>query len=331
MPLVTLSSGISFQSPKGTPILEAARQAGIKLPYSCMTGRCSTCKSKVLSGSTQKLYPEVGLTEREIDQGWVLSCVRAAESDTIIEISDLGNYDIPESRIWPCRVSEINRLASDVLQVFLRLPPSTEFRFIPGQYIDILGGDGIKRSYSLANASSDNKKIEIHIRAVKNGVMSNFWFNQAKINDLLRFRGPLGTFFLRDTHAVDIFFLATGTGIAPIKSILLSCEKLRKDKAPNSITILWGGRQVTDLYFDIYNILGAHTYIPVLSRPSKDWCGFKGYVQDALIALQPNLMNARVYACGSDSMIKSSRELLVNKGLSPEHFYSDAFVSTGEV
>jgi CDP-4-dehydro-6-deoxyglucose reductase len=284
----------------------------------------------VLSGFTQKLRPEVGLTEREIDEGWVLGCVRAAESDTIIEISNLENYDIPESRIWPCRIAEINRLASDVLQVFLRLPPSAEFRFIPGQYINIIGKDGKKRSYSVASAGSENKKIEIHVRAVKNGAMSNFWFNQAKVNDLLRFCGPLGTFFLRETRAVDIFFLATGTGIAPIKSMLLSFEKFNQDKFPNSITILWGGRQLTDLYFDIYNILGAHTYVPVLSQPSKGWCGFKGYVQDALIALHPNFMNARVYACGSDSMIKSSRNLLINKGLMPEHFYSDAFVSSGE-
>jgi CDP-4-dehydro-6-deoxyglucose reductase len=178
----------------------------------------------------------------------------------------------------------------------------------------------------LANAPKTDNTLELHIQAVDGGAMTDYWFNRAKVNDLLRLNGPLGTFFLRDTAKVNLICLATGTGIAPVKSMLESLSGRLVDQRPRSVTVLWGGRVPEDLYFDVAGMPLGHKFVPVLSRADATWPGARGYVQHALLAMQPDLGNAVVYACGSAAMIHSSKELLVQNGLPAKRFYSDAFV-----
>ena len=142
MPQITLTSGSVFVGASGSSLLDAAAHAGVFFPYSCKTGRCSTCKCKVVSGQTRELHPETGLTEKEKSEGWILSCVRSAETDLTIEVDDLGGVVLPAVKTFPCRVSYLERLAPDVIQVKLRLPPTADFNFIPGQYIDVIGENG---------------------------------------------------------------------------------------------------------------------------------------------------------------------------------------------
>lgn len=329
MALVTLNSGASFQVPAGETILNSARQAQIALPYSCKEGRCSTCKCKIINGKTRSLYPESGLTEQEKAEGWILSCVRAVETDVLLEADSLGGVELPILKTWPCRISDMKSLAPDVVRVLLRLPPAADFRFLPGQYIDVIGANGVRRSYSLANSSFAEKVLELHIRAVEGGIMSNYWFNEAKVNDLLHMSGPQGTFFLRESAGIDVFFLATGTGIAPIKAIMESMANLSPDLRPKTVTVLWGGRRSQDLYLNVADMPGSHIYIPVQSQPADNWSGAKGYVQEVLLDAKPDLVNAAIYACGSEAMIYSAKKLLVEAGLSKKSFYSDAFVRSG--
>lgn len=326
---ITLTSGSVFIGASGSSLLDAATQAGVFLPYSCKTGRCSTCKCKVVKGQTRVLQPETGLTEREKSEGWILSCVRSAETDLTIEVDDLGGVVLPAAKTFPCRVNHLEKLAPDVIQVKLRLPPTADFNFIPGQYINVIGVSGIRRSYSIANSGFQDKLLELHIRAVENGALSEYWFKQARVNDLLRLNGPLGTFVLRDTPDRDLIFLATGTGIAPVKAMLELLLHNSANQTYRSVTVMWGGRVPTDFYFDVGRIAGKFKYIPVLSRADTSWLGARGYVQDELLSLLPDLSQAVVYACGSNSMIHSAREILMKNGLPIKCFYSDAFLPSG--
>lgn len=325
---VHLPNGRQFAAEPGVTLLDAASSAGITLPYSCRTGRCSTCKARVQQGQTRALVAETGLSEDELAAGWVLTCARAAETDVTLDVEDLGGIHLPQPKTLPCRIAELSRLATDVLQVKLRLPPASTFSFIPGQYIDVIGPNGIRRSYSLANASFADQWLELHVRAVPGGAMSNYWFHQAKPNDLLRLNGPLGTFFLRESADLHVFFLATGTGMAPVKAMLESLKHVPAEQRPQSVTVLWGGRQPQDFYFDVTAIGVKQRFVPVLSRPSEGWAGAKGYVQDVLLSMAPDLTKAAVYACGSDAMIHSARQALSDTGLPLSRFYSDAFVSS---
>ncbi|QHE94444.1 2Fe-2S iron-sulfur cluster binding domain-containing protein [Pandoraea fibrosis] len=331
MSIVHLTSGREFAIESGSSILDAASSAGIALPYSCRTGRCSACKALVRRGQTRSLTDETGLSPEEIERGWILTCVRTAETDVELDTEDLGGITLPQPKTLPCRIAELEKLAPDVVRVKLRLPPTSAFSFIPGQYINVIGANGLRRSYSLANASHVEKLLELHIRAVNGGAMSDYWFNHARTNDLLRLNGPLGTFFLRGCANTDIFFLATGTGIAPVKAILESLTQMHEEQLPRSVTVLWGGRKPEDFYMDIAAIPGKHRYIPAISRHNEGWTGAKGYVQDILLSTAPDLSNSAVYACGSDNMIHDAKKLLSDAGLPLERFYSDAFVSSGNI
>lgn len=330
MPLVKLSNGREFSASMGYSLVDAALSADITLPHSCKSGRCSTCKCKVLQGETTALQAEIGLTNEEKHEGWILSCVRSVLTDITLEVEDLGDVVLPQSKTLPCRINSIERLAPNVVRVILRLPPNAEFRSIPGQYIDIIGPVGVRRSYSMANANTADKTLELHIRAVDGGVMSDYWFKQAKANDLLRLNGPLGTFFLRGLGQLNLVFLATGTGIAPVKAMLESLTNLAPEQAPKSVTVFWGGRSTKDFYFDLQVIPARHLFVPVLSRAEKGWTGASGYVQNAFLATGPDLVHSAVYACGSDPMIRDAKAKLLAAGLPETSFFADAFVSSAD-
>lgn len=330
MNILTLLSGRQFKIASNLTLVDAALEAGLTLPYSCKNGRCSTCRCRVLQGKTIALKTESGLTEKEKAEGWILSCVRSAETDVTLDVEDLGNIVLPSSKTYPCRISAIDHLAADVIRVMLRLPPAANFTSIPGQYIDVIGPGGIRRSYSLANANAVDKTLELHIRLVPGGVMSNYWFKKAKINDLLRFNGPLGTFFLRSLDQLNLVFLATGTGIAPVKAMLESLTNIPSTYTPRATSVFWGGRIPSDLYFDVQSISVGHRFTPVLSRAPSNWSGVKGYVQDAFLDTQPDLTQTVVYACGSDAMIRSAKSRLLTTGLPQNRFFSDAFLPSAE-
>jgi CDP-4-dehydro-6-deoxyglucose reductase len=220
-------------------------------------------------------------------------------------------------------------LTPDVLSVKLRLPPNTPFTFLAGQYIDVIGPGGVRRSYSIANAPASDKQLHLHIRGVQSGAMSHYWFDQAKVNELLRITGPLGSFFIRPLTGLHLVFLATGTGIAPVKAMLEQLATAKASDRPLSASVYWGGRESQDLYADPSKWYPSLKYVPVLSRAPVEWNGEHGYVQNALISKNPDWVNTVVYACGSAAMIKSAKAVLTKAGLSDKRFYSDAFVPSG--
>lgn len=328
---IILHSGKAFTADEGETLLDAGMRAGLSLAYSCRTGRCSTCRTRVTAGQTLALHDESGLGQDERAAGWVLGCVRTATSDVELDLEDLGDVRLFPARTLACRVQAVERLAPDVLRVQLRLPPTAEFGYLPGQYIDVIGTGGLRRSYSIANAPSADKCIELHIRAVDGGAMSAYWFGAAKVSDLLRLHGPLGTFFARDIGDLDLVFLATGTGIAPVKAMLEGLASGPAQARQRSVAVYWGGRRPSDLYWKPEVAGLALRFVPVLSRAGAAWDGRRGHVQDALLADAPDLARTALYACGSDTMIHDAQARLTAAGLPARRFSSDAFVCSAAV
>ncbi len=326
MARVSLINHKQFECPAESTILDAAKSHDIMLEYSCRTGRCGTCKAKVISGNTHAVKTEESLTAEELQKGYILTCARIALDNVSLDIEDLGRLAAIKTQTLPCRIDNIQALANDVMQIILRLPPKNSFVYLSGQYIDVIAAGGIRRSYSIANSQLLSDKVELHIRQVENGEMSQYWFSEAKQNDLLRFEGPYGTFCLRDKPQQNIIFLATGTGIAPIKSILEDLNSATEQS--HNIYLYWGGRYPQDIYWqpEFNNI--KINFNPVFSRADETWAGRRGYIQDALLADNVDLSNSVVYACGSAQMIHSAQKLLILNGLESKNFYSDAFVSS---
>ncbi len=328
MPTITLDNNKQFSVKGDETLLDAAKASNLVLEHSCRTGRCGVCKAKVISGTTRVLKTEECLSVQDSDDGLILTCCRTAESDVVLGIEDLGHLANIETKNLPCRIDSLERLTSNIIKVVLRLPPNSGFVFLPGQYINIIGKTGIRRSYSIANAPNVGGKLELHIRMVEQGVMSKYWFTEAKVNDLLRLEGPLGTFILREPTVTNIVFVATGTGIAPVKSMLEVMTKKPDTVAGMKIHIYWGCRTAEDIYWkpDAQNM--EMLFHPILSRPDACWGGRSGYVQNAVICDQIPLDDAVVLACGSSEMILALRQKLVDQGLDLLNFYSDAFISS---
>jgi CDP-4-dehydro-6-deoxyglucose reductase len=324
--VVSLSNHKQFTATSNESILDAGLRANVVLEHSCKTGRCGTCKSQVRSGNTAPLVDEVALTAAEISDGWILTCARSAIDDVLLSVEDLGTGKLSPPRTFPCRIKSLERLAPDVVKVMLRLPPQQTLDYRAGQYVDIIGPNGSRRSYSIANAPTADQAIELHIRRVPGGALSDFWFGEAKINDLLRLHGPLGTFFLRDIADEQLIFLATGTGMSPIKSLLESLSVQAAVLKPASVDVFWGGRTPEDLYWNPAESGQPHRFTPVLSRAGPDWHGARGHVQQAALAMGFDLSRASVYACGSPAMIEGAKAQLQDAGLAARRFHSDAFV-----
>lgn len=327
---VTIRDGKCFDVGGEETILGAALAAGLVFEHGCKAGRCGACKAQVQVGVTRPLMDEIGLSLAEKEAGCILTCVRAAVSDVQLDVEDVGDVRLYPPKTLPCRIYSLERLCADVMRVVLRLPPSQQLDYHPGQYVEVIGRNGLRRSYSIANAATGEKVIELHVRYISNGEMSRYWFHEAQVGDLLRLNGPLGTFFLRDIAGVDLIFLATGTGVAPIKSMLEGLVAEEAKSLPRSIKFFWGGRHPQDLYWNVADLGLELQYIPVLSRADASWSGARGYVQQQVLSITDHLEQVVVYACGSLVMIDGARAELVAAGLNPRRFYSDAFVSSSQ-
>ncbi len=326
---IKLNNNKSFSCEESSTIFSAAEAANILLEHSCLSGRCRSCMVKILEGKTNKLHDEFVLSEIEKKQGYILSCISKPLTDLKLDIEDLGDIKLSKSKTVPAKVDAIEKVTDNVIKVILRLPPSSNFTFIAGQYINVIKGN-IKRSYSIANNLREDSKLELLIKKYPKGEMSRYWFGEAKQNDLIRIVGPLGTFFFRSQPEIEnIVFLATGTGIAPVKAIIEQLSNDYEKLANKKIFIIWGGRYPEDIFFNPDKTkLDSCKFIPVLSRASDLWKGELGYVQEILLKEMDDFSKTQVYGCGSNLMIESAKKTLIEKGLPKNNFYSDAFVAS---
>jgi CDP-4-dehydro-6-deoxyglucose reductase len=217
------------------------------------------------------------------------------------------------------------------------LPLHLNLQFEAGQYVDFILPDGLRRSYSIANAPSAAgvMDLEFHIRHLPGGAFTDKVFGGMKLREKFQFEGPLGSFLLRESSKPALF-LASGTGYAPIRSILL--KELAAGN-PRKMVLYWGGRSRKDLYLleEAQNLARLHanfTFVPVLSEPlaEDEWTGTTGFVHRAVMKDLKDLSAWQVYACGVPVMVDAARRDFVGQCALPEgEFFADAFVSCADL
>ncbi|MFP5074722.1 2Fe-2S iron-sulfur cluster-binding protein [Neisseria sp. WLZKY-1] len=329
---ITLSpDNETFEADDGESILAAARRQGFNLPHSCQNGICGQCKARVLSGRFEQAgHAEQALPAEEAAQNHILMCCCFAQSDISLEVPGYRSGKTPPVKTLPARVASIDYIG-DTAVVRLDMPKKPSFVFLAGQYIDILLKDGSSRSYSLANSPSQTAQLELHIRRREGGLFSGLLFGSepaVREKTVMRVRGPLGTFTLQENDDSPLILLATGTGYAPVQSIL---HHLAEQQSPRPIHLYWGGRTERELYFAreaaaLIGRLKNARFTPVLSRAPESGQSARGYVWQQALADYPDLSGHQVYACGSPAMIVDAQRVLCEKGrLKKEAFFSDAF------
>ena len=339
MPTVTLQpSGQQFQVEEGESILAAALRAGFVLPYGCQNGACGTCKGKLLEGRVDYgVYQRRALTEAERAQGKALFCQARPLGDVVIEARTLGAAKGIQVKKLPCRIHKLERRAEDVMVVQLKLPANEKLVYLAGQFIDFLLKDGARRSFSMANPPHAAELLEIHVRQVAGGQFTDHVFSKMKERDILRFEGPLGTFFLRQDSGKPIVFVASGTGFAPIKAII---EHAFHEGVSRPMVLYWGGRRPKDLYMNELPLKWAAehaqqlSYVPVISDalPEDAWTGRTGFVHRAVMQDFPDLSRHQVYACGVPIMVDSARKDFTSLCRLPEEeFFADSFTTQADL
>src|SRR3954463_2139132 len=272
---VTLQpSGLQFDVEEGESVLGAALRQGYVLPYGCKNGACGSCKGRLIEGRLDYgIYQKKALPDEEKAQGKALFCQAKPLTDVVIEARTVGAAKDIQVKTLPCRVQKLERVADDVMILHLKLPANERLQFLAGQYIEFLLKDGSRRSFSMANAPHDDELLQLHVRRVAGGQFTEHVFTKMKERDILRFEGPLGTFFLREDSDKPIVFVASGTGFAPIKSIV---EHALHIGVKREMVLYWGARTRADLYmFDLPMKWQAEhenfSFVPVLSdSPPED-------------------------------------------------------------
>jgi NAD(P)H-flavin reductase len=233
---------------------------------------------------------------------------------------------------FTAQVEVIKNLTHDVRQLDLRLIEPKTIVFKPGQFISFeiphpRTGHLVTRAYSIASQPSKSDVITLLFNMVPGGPGSEFLFH-LNVGEKTHFKGPAGNFYLREDQGRGLLFIASGTGIAPIRSMLLANAE-RPD--PRQATLFWGLRSQRDVYYqdELVDLIGRTptlTAITTLSRPEPGWSGESGRVLRLIEERIASVTNFSVYLCGNSAMIADSTALLRKKGLCPiyrEKYYDD--------
>lgn len=323
-------SGHKFTVEDDESILDAAIRQGFPLPYGCRNGTCAACLGKVVSGEV--FYPDgppPALPEAGDQAGQALLCQARIDADCEVEIEEVEEARDLVVRTLPVRVASIEALAHDVTCLRLRLPAAERLQFMAGQYIDILMRDGRRRSFSLANPPHDDDCLELHVRQVPGGRFSEELMASLRPKSLLRFEGPLGSFFLREDSNRPAILVAGGTGFAPMQSII---EHAIARGVTRDLHLFWGVRAERDLYARARAEAWARDhanihFTPVLSEPAVEdaWQGATGFVHSAVLAAYPDLQGHQVYMSGPPPMIDAGRTAFRAAGLPAGELFFDSF------
>ena len=334
MPQVTIvPTGESFAIDPQETVLAAALRAGLNLPHSCKGGHCASCRARVLSGTI--VYPQgelpAGITEAEAAESFALLCQAIALTDLVVETREIKAAPSVEVRSLPCRIDRMERLADDVLAVFLRLPAVEHFAFRAGQYLDFILSGGRRRSFSIASAPADGAMLEVHVRKASKSGFTGQLFETMRAGTLLRIEGPLGQFWFRGDSPRSALMVGGGTGYAPLRAML---RQLLATKDRRPITLYWGGRDLGDLYehnwlLHVATVRPGFEYRPVLSGEIDavgEWDGRRGLVHDAVLAdLGDDISRYDVYASGPPAMVEAIRATFVGRGLPRGQLFFDSF------
>ena len=328
MPKVVIpQAGRSLEVNDGQTILLAALAAGIPYPHGCKSGRCGSCKSRLVSGEVDLLpHTPFALSPEERADGLILAC--RAQPLTDATVAWLGGTDeiadIPVCR-FEGAIAEVEDATHDIKLIRVRLDDRAAFTFKAGQYARLFYPSAPTRDYSFASRP-DDELVEFHVRRVPGGAASQRIWTRATIGDCVAIEGPLGAAFLRDKHSGPILGIAGGSGLAPVKAV---AETALAKGMGQPIRIYFGARSERDLYLlDRFAALTERhanlSFVPVLSDDSG--AGFRpGYVSDAVAADLGDLDGWKAYLAGPPAMVDVAGPMLLERGLRAADIHADVF------
>jgi propane monooxygenase reductase component len=332
--------GIEIEVDEEQTVLRAAFEQGIMLMHGCKEGQCSSCKSFLLDGDDVELdkYSTFALPDFEREEGFTLLCRAHVYEDVTIELLNYDEEMIRSGLPIQEAVAEVvanDPVTHDMRHLVLRLADGTDFKFFPGQYVDIgIPGTDEVRSFSMANTSArESGQLEFIIKVYPDGLFSHFLDTKLQVGDRLNLTGPFGVFTLRDAPDTDLIFVGGGAGMAPILCLLRS---MAERGISRRAVFYYGARRRGDLCFEpelraLEQQLPGFRYVPALSEDAEDgWAGETGLITDVVARSESGFARAHAYVCGPPPMVEAAVPLLTRLGVPEKHVYFDKFTTTGD-
>lgn len=314
-------------------ILAAAIKDEVPILSQCQSGSCGTCVAKLVDGEAESVAGQSSsLLKSERDEGFRLLCQCTPTEDCVFDIG----YDSALGEVQPERyesnIAEMAWVSNDVVRLKLALPEDDWFDFEPGQFIQLrVPGTEAWRSYSIASGQRDMPNIDLYIRILPAGVMSNYLKGEAEEGDLVELEAPFGSFRLRKSKKQHIF-IAGGTGLAPFFSMFEAIRTYSGTKPPMLLSFgcatdagLFGQTELEDAAF----MLPSLDYrLSVEQKLDADTSALVGNPVDAVTAGDIQGEDAVAYLCGPPGMIEAARASLINLGVAAENIFAEQFVAT---
>src|SRR5471032_2251481 len=313
-------------------LLDAALRNGINIPLDCREGVCGTCQGRCDSGDySQDYVDEEALSAQDLQQRKMLSCQTRVKSDAAFYFdfaSSLCNAPGPEQLSGT--VTDVRQVSASTAILYLDLGTTGQLDFLPGQYARLLiPGTESKRSYSFANRPSSGNHLQFLIRLLPDGVMSNYIRERCQVGDKIGLEAPLGAFYLRHV-AKPLILVAGGTGLSALLGML---DELAANGCEQPVHLYYGVRGAEDLCeaarIEAYaSKIPSFRYTQVLSDPSPEWPGKRGYLTEHFDLAELRDQSADMYVCGPPPMVESIKQWLLDQALDGVQLYYEKFTQS---
>lgn len=326
-------AGRTIAVPEGVTILEAALANGIPYPHGCRSGRCGSCKSRLVSGKVDLLdHSRFALSDEEKAQELILACRAIPTTDAIV--AWLGDDDETAShklRSLHCRVTAIEDATHDIKRIRLVIDEADPLDFTAGQYARLTFPGAPTRDYSMASEPGV-REFEFHIRRVPGGAATQHIHSLLKLGDPVLVEGPFGSSYLREQHTGPILCIAGGSGLAPIKGIVEAAIALGM-KQP--VHVYFGARSDSDLYLvdHFEGLAQRHSnlrFTPVVTDTPLSARWRTGFVTDAVAKDLQNFVGWKAYVAGPPPMVEAAMQICTARGLRLEDLHADVFFTPEE-
>lgn len=304
----------------GESVLEALMRQGAQIPFSCRNGICQVCLQRRVHGDVPA-EAQKGLRANLVSLGYFLPCRCRPHAD--LEFAPPNVSDL----YAPAVVHSKELLAPNVYRLLLE--PSTTLRYRAGQFINLRRADGLVRSYSLASLPDEDYFLELHVKRMRNGAMSNWIFDDLTAGDELEIQGPEGHIHYRGENLSDnLLLIAHGTGLAPLLGIVR--DALRCGHT-GGIHLFHGARDRSELYLrdQLLDLCGRHPnlrYTACLSGGQVPAGVRKGRVHEVAFDLHSSMKAWHLYFAGPEWMVRAADESALRAGARPDQIHADPFV-----
>ncbi len=311
----------SYLLEPGESVLDCLIRQGVAVEYGCKSGGCQSCKMKVVAGTPTE-QSQTGLDDSAREKNYFLPCICVPEQDMKVARPDAVSRDKLETEVLA-----LDMLNHEVLRLRLQRPDN--YDYFPGQFLNLYNPEGVGRAYSIASQAEESF-LELHIRHVPNGKVSGWANTRLETGDRVIISSAAGDcFYVSGKPEQPLLMIGTGTGLAPLFGILR--DALRQNHN-GEIHLYHGSSVIEGLYMvDEMRAMADRVenfhYYPCVGQDSVPKGIFSVRENQKALADWSDLSGWRVYLCGHEEMVISTKEKTFLAGASLSDIYSDPFVS----